>query len=380
MNGRTSAFSDYLDALRADATRKHYSFILDRLLGDPDAWLEKAKADRHFIESFLLGYIAQERKGHGAGSTVRQRVAIVKSYLDFNEVAFNWKKVRNALPPGNHAAHDRAPTVEELRSLLKFCGIRERFMVLAMASAGFRLGAWKSLRVGDVENLRTGIAKLTIYRGEPEEYFTFISREAAQALKEYLSARERIGERIAPDSPLIRDRWSYETFGGVSRSFVAPDVPHPVSDAAIQSHFLRLWVRAGIRNHGQGRGAFKILHGFRKFYKTQVSRAGLQWEDQEVLLGHYLNYHKPTPEHLEEEYLKAEPFLTISEANEARLELKAQGERHESEWARVRLENLELREKLREHDKILAELPAILEEMRESRKALGVERAHGKQS
>lgn len=343
MKGRTSAFSEYLDSLRADATREHYRFILKRLLKDPDAWLVKAKKDRHFIESWFLSYIAEERRTkESAGSTVRQRAAIVKSYLDFHEAAFNWKKVKGSLPPGNHVAHDRAPTVEELRSLLKYCGVRERFMVLAMASAGFRLGAWKSLRLRDVEYLPSGIARLTIYRKEPEEYQTFISREAVGALREYLAARERIGEKLTPESPLIRDRWSYETFGGVSRSFVAPDVPHPVSDAAIQSHFLRMWVRAGIRNHGQGRGAFKILHGFRKFVKTQSSKAGLTWEDQEILLGHYLNYYKPTPEHLEAEYLRAEPFLTVSEALQVRQEKDRMEAEHGQEWKDAQLQILTL--------------------------------------
>ena len=33
-------------------------------------------------------------------------------------------------------------------------------------------------------------------------------------------------------------------------------------------------------------------HGLRKFCKTQLSKAGLKWEDQEVLLGHRMAYYK----------------------------------------------------------------------------------------
>ena len=59
-------------------------------------------------------------------------------------------------------------------------------------------------------------------------------------------------------------------------------------------------------------------NGSREFAKTQMSRAGLSWEDQEVLLGHRMAYYKPPLEHMEEVYLKAVPFLMLSEAEEAK--------------------------------------------------------------
>jgi hypothetical protein len=52
-----------------------------------------------------------------------------------------------------------------------------------------------------------------------------------------------------------------------------------------------------------------------------LSGAGPSWEDQEVLLGHRMAYCKPTLEHMEQEYLKAAPFLTLSEAEQAKREL-----------------------------------------------------------
>lgn len=60
-----SPFNEYLRALRTDATRKHYSFILKRLLVDLDAWLAKVKADKHEGEAFLLDFIAEHRTSDG---------------------------------------------------------------------------------------------------------------------------------------------------------------------------------------------------------------------------------------------------------------------------------------------------------------------------
>ena len=41
-------------------------------------------------------------------------------------------------------------------------------------------------------------ARVTIYRGEPEEYVTFVSPDCWRYWQEYRRWRESIGERVAP--------------------------------------------------------------------------------------------------------------------------------------------------------------------------------------
>ena len=47
-----------------------------------------------------------------------------------------------------------------------------------MASSGMRLGAWDYLQWGISKDGEVIAAKLIVYAGEDEQYFTFISREA----------------------------------------------------------------------------------------------------------------------------------------------------------------------------------------------------------
>ena len=74
-----------------------------------------------------------------------------------------------------------------------------------MISSGIRLGAWDYLRREDITPItkddKVISAKMIVYRGEQEEYQTFITPEAYQALKEYIEFRISHGE-IINDSQL----------------------------------------------------------------------------------------------------------------------------------------------------------------------------------
>ena len=62
-----------------------------------------------------------------------------------------------------------------------------------MASSGIRLGAWDYLRWGNIKPIeRDGkvvAAKIIVYAGDEEEYFTFITSEAYSELEKWMTYR-----------------------------------------------------------------------------------------------------------------------------------------------------------------------------------------------
>ena len=58
----------------------------------------------------------------------------------------NWKRISKGLPRVKNSSSDRAPTIEEIRKLVEYPDRRIKPIVYAMASGGFRLGAWDYLR------------------------------------------------------------------------------------------------------------------------------------------------------------------------------------------------------------------------------------------
>ena len=83
---------------------------------------------------------------------------------------------------------------------------------------------------------------------------------------------------------------------------------------AIWSQGLRKKLGPGKRRH-----EFQVDHGYRKWFKTQCELAGMRSINIEILMGHSIgisdSYYRITENDLLGDYLKAIPFLSISETS-----------------------------------------------------------------
>ena len=81
-----------------------------------------------------------------------------------------------------------------------------------MASSGIRVGAWDHLKWAHVSPIiRDGkllAARISVYAGEDDEYFTFLTPEAYLSLESWMKYRSRCGENVTKDSWLMRDLWN----------------------------------------------------------------------------------------------------------------------------------------------------------------------------
>ena len=128
-----------------------------------------------------------------------------------NDISLNWKKIARGLPRAGKAANDRAPTIAEIRKLVEYPDRRIKPIVKTMVSSGIRIGAWDYLKwkhvtpVFQKDSNEVTAAKLIVYAGESDEYYTFITPEAHLSLKEWMDFRKDYGEKISGESWVMRD-------------------------------------------------------------------------------------------------------------------------------------------------------------------------------
>lgn len=143
---------------------------------------------------FLEGQTARVNKREISGATVWNYVKAIKLFCEMSDIPIPWKKLTRGLPKARNYADDRIPSIEEIRKLMEYPDRRITGIVTTMTSSGIRLGSWDYLRWGDIHPIeqdgKVVAAKIKVYAGEPEQYFSYISREAWAELRKWIEYRK----------------------------------------------------------------------------------------------------------------------------------------------------------------------------------------------
>jgi len=331
MDNSEEPMTIFRDALHNSVTRGVYEKRLDQffkflsLEGETieeraQKFFSKAKSNPAWVVNCIMNYIRYQKQraetGEISTSTLQNYYKPIKLFCEMNDITLNWKKITRTLPKRKSHASDRIPTIEEIKKLVDYPDRRLKPAILAMMSSGIRVGAWNHLRWGDITpiNDKDGTlqaAKLAVYSGEPEEYFTFISPEAYQAIKEYMDFRASHGESITKSSWVLRDQFDVTETKGLAT------IPKQLKSSGLKRLIERALKAQGIRKpleKGKKRHEFQADHGFRKYFKT-VAERHMKSLNVEILMGHSTgladNYYRIPEKELLEEYLKAVPDLSL---------------------------------------------------------------------
>ncbi len=328
----------FVNSIRSNQTRQKYQSKLNtffNFIALPDAALdERCKI---FIDhcrttpnyplncSFKFIIYLKERmeRKEIVVSTIYNYLKPIKLLCEINDIQVKWKKITAGLPKERKYAEDRAPTIEEIKSLLKYPDRRIKAIILIMMSSGIRLGAWDDLKYKHIQPIEKDgkliSAKIIVYAGSDEQYYSFISPEAYKELDEWIDFRRKSGEKITNESWLMRNLWDVTTPTGGPRGLIS--VPKKLKHTGVKSLIERALRAEGIRtklDEGKKRYPFATDHGFRKFFKTRCEIAGMKSINIENLMNHSLgvsnSYYRPRENELLDDYLKAIKDLTIEKS------------------------------------------------------------------
>jgi len=341
-------WSLYIYAMKAPMTRDRYQTRLAKFLdfigmlqdgtttleGRAGAFAKKGKEDSIWALNNILKFVQFQKdrldKKEITGATLRNYVKSIKLFCEMADMPIQWNKITRGLPKGKKYADDRIPTVEEIRKVVEYPDRRIKAIVCTMASSGIRIGAWDYLQWGHIRPIQKGneivAAKMVVYSGDDEEYYTFISKEAYMALFEWMRYRESSGELIKDDSWVMRDLWDTRVAQG--RGLVTK--PKKLSSLGVKRLMERAIWAQGLRKKlepGKKRHPYQANHSLRKWFKTRCEIAGMKPINIEKLMNHSVgisdSYYRATENEILDDYIKAMDLLTI---NDDKLTLQKQVE------------------------------------------------------
>ena len=360
VNSRSDPYQLFLDSIRSPATLRRYKNLLHTFLKlipnqiyidslgktpqDREAitlatfFVELARKDIDLASDVIATFIKEDKKrvvsGEISSQTLPNHIKPIKVLLDANRIPIHWKSLNKLLPRRESKSQDRAYTREEIQKMLDVSNdLTDKVIILIFSSGGFRLEAWDYFTWKDVTFFKNDDgsykgAALLIYRGDPENYFTFITPEACKVLELYRESwKVDIGRYPKSDEPLIKSI-RYPVIRRLNQKGIRKRIDKIVNDIG-----LRPPLPPGKRRH-----EVQLDHGFRKYFNTMLRRAKVDYLDKEDMMGHKVGLEKHYERYQEEdferfpEYQKAIPFLTISDEERLRVaNQKLESERTEIE-------------------------------------------------
>lgn len=340
---QSNAYFMFTYGIRSPLTRKYYERRLKTFFDFIDlqgttieercnTFAERAIRDNTWALNCIIKFLQfqkerVERKEITA-ATLRNFVKAIKLFCEMSDIQIQWKKITRGFPKVRRYADDRAPTLDEITKIMEYPDRRIKAIIYTMISSGIRLGAWDYLRWGDILPLKKDskiiAARLKIYAGDNEEYFTFITPEAYLELEKWMKYREQTGETINEKSWLMRNLWNTKkgyTHGLVTapKKLKSSGIKRLVEDA-LWTQGVRTKLEKGIRRHN-----FQADHGFRKWFKTRCELAGMKSINIEILMGHSIgisdSYYRATENEILQDYLKSVDFLTIHDETRLRKQI-----------------------------------------------------------
>ncbi|RLG63635.1 hypothetical protein DRO21_05610, partial [archaeon] len=286
-----------------------------------------------------------------APKTIRFYLWFLYNFLRFFDIDVERVKGKIRLPKKAKIRDDRGLRLSEIqRIILASKSPRMRTLLHLLAATGLRINEARLLKVDniDFENRVLRVPGRITKSGRPREIP--LTREVAEALKNYLKRREVDSEWLFPSKE---------------------DPSKPVNRYKLYRGLYRILRSIGLnKRDSSGKGYQIHFHSFRKWFKTTLERAGVNRLLIEKWMGHDLgvqgDYFTPSPDYIEEEWEKAEKALTIFGRREPEEELQLRDDviKRLSEEVKKRDEVIkELSEKIERTSDLVEELEELREQV-----------------
>jgi integrase len=326
----------YFKRSKSDFTKFYYlrglKLFCEYIGLSPDELLEAYKKDDgKLVESKLDYFLTEKWLSRGKVRMAQQVYTAIRSFFKYaGRIALQTDEPQD--DKSMLDAYRLQPSEEHFRKMLDYSiSLRDRFLLIFLRQTGVRVGVIGDLRLkhlrdlelaedGSPKLLKTPIA-IDVYPDSKEHYITFLAKDGAELMLEYLNWRMR-GRWLYSRNREIKPQFLKEKLTPESYLFIKDvDNPkgtwnQPPSDITIQYIFRTICHKSALPPY--------TPHSLRRMYENSLERAGIHPYRIEALMGHLHGLKavysavgrgaslEQKIEELRLEYAKAEPYLSIS--------------------------------------------------------------------
>lgn len=310
------------------------AFLLSRYDLDEIRLISKIKSEEINVYDLLRDFVVYLDKKEIRPKGLRGYISAVKGYLRYLGIRINSDDFKQLVKIPRYVKAREVPlTKEMILRLLRISSPKLQTAILVAISSGVRIGELVQLKLSDID-FSSNPTKLQIRGSTSKSKFTrdaFITTEATNALKDHL--KRNFGWDANSSNEHLK---SVYVFGRTS-SVKTADAARPENAITHAASTLQIGLKLRIakipelnmRNENGLRSVH--FHAFRKFFRTAVGNVCGR-DFAEAIIGHsfYMDtYYVLSEEQKRELYLKAEPYLTISDFKAVENNIKVLSENYQ---------------------------------------------------
>jgi len=263
------------ESIKSKYTKKNYHFHLRKFrtfakISNEDILAATNNGLQKMLEDYLI-----HLKRTANPNSIPYMFQGIRHFCIMNHIHPNWEIIYRMFPQQRKCADLRSYTTDEVHNILHHTkGLRNRALVHFLASTGARIGVFDHpLTVGHLKKMPETCTAVKVYAGEIEEYWTFLTPQASNALYMYHQYRKKVGEHFCNTTPIftVRNSTSRQLGWNGARSTV-----------------YRIISKCMTRNmQDNGRYDVQVDHGFRKRFNTILKLDNsVNYNVAEKLMGH----------------------------------------------------------------------------------------------
>jgi integrase len=318
--------------------------------------VEKIKKDELDPYVVLKEFVIFLDKNGYTSKSIQTRMASVKGYLRHLGIKIYSEDFKYSVRlPKTIRQREEPITKAIIVRILKHLPPKLQTAVVILSASGMRIGELVQLKLSDIDF--TTIPTMIKIRAETtktkQSRDTFLTEEATNMLKDYL--KRYFGWVEGERNERLKDK---NIFGRTSKvkskiKNIGKQPMHLLESATLMKSFANYLEKVPELNQKNPNGRKQIhFHALRKFFRTTVGNVCGR-DFAEVIIGHgfYMDtYYNLSPEDRRKLYLKAEPYLTISDFTKIERSLEAVSEKQK-----------EIDERLTNVEKNRVQVPAFLQ-------------------
>lgn len=202
-------FEIFLAALKTDATKKAYTWAIQKYLEfcNVENYSDLLKGEITELEANVQQYFFHPNNEKYSNSMRNVQLSAVKLFYEMNGKMLNWKRLLK-LKHDDHAPKDDHKYIKNdiIKMLRAAKTPRDKAIILILATSGLRIGALPEVKIGDLQlltNPNPRCLAIEVYAGTDEQYLTFITPEATKQVFAYLKTRYKKIADMPKDDYLI---------------------------------------------------------------------------------------------------------------------------------------------------------------------------------